>query len=48
MASVSEDGEWAKTNTMQIWRPLDLLYKNDEDCINSLAGLQDNFRHSFD
>ena len=27
----------AKTNTMQIWRPLDLLYKDDEDCIQQLV-----------
>jgi histone-binding protein RBBP4 len=44
MASVSEDGEWAKTNTMQIWRPLDLLYRDDESCIRELGKLQNDFR----
>jgi len=48
MASVSEDGEWAKTNTMQIWRPHDLLYRPDESCVKELGKMQNDFRVAID
>eukprot|EP00281_Chroomonas_sp_CCMP1168_P031913 CAMPEP_0206242778 /NCGR_PEP_ID=MMETSP0047_2-20121206/17240_1 /ASSEMBLY_ACC=CAM_ASM_000192 /TAXON_ID=195065 /ORGANISM="Chroomonas mesostigmatica_cf, Strain CCMP1168" /LENGTH=430 /DNA_ID=CAMNT_0053667823 /DNA_START=25 /DNA_END=1317 /DNA_ORIENTATION=+ len=45
IASVSEDASWAQGGgTLQIWRPVDYLYRTDEDCLAELSKLQADYR----
>uniref|UniRef100_A0A7S0MQN2 Histone-binding protein RBBP4 N-terminal domain-containing protein n=1 Tax=Cryptomonas curvata TaxID=233186 RepID=A0A7S0MQN2_9CRYP len=49
LASVSEDAAWAEGGgTLQIWRPLDLLYRPDEECVGELERLQNDVRGAGD
>ncbi|KAJ1485036.1 hypothetical protein T484DRAFT_1794957 [Baffinella frigidus] len=41
MASVSEDAMWASQGgTMQIWRPLDFVSRDPNDCLAQIDKLQ--------
>mmetsp|Transcript_2585 Transcript_2585/g.7197 ORF Transcript_2585/g.7197 Transcript_2585/m.7197 type:complete len:87 (-) Transcript_2585:99-359(-) len=45
VSSVSEDAAWAEGGgTLQIWRPLDLLYRPDEDMLAEMHRMQEDLR----
>lgn len=45
MGSVSEDASWAMGGgTMQIWRPLDLLYRSDGESVAEIEKLQNDMK----